>query len=1305
MEWVTNTAILNGLRATQSREAWDVFVEHFRPMLVNYARNFDLPSNCREDAAQETLTQFVEQLRAGKYERQRGRLHDWLFGIAHNVILAYARSLPRERPMSDVAGEGSPFEQLANEDAAKHTWDTEWRNMVLVGCLKRASRDFTGKTFEAFWLCAHDGKAAGDVARELGMTVQAVYMAKHHVLAKMREYVSKCDDAFYGYEKMPCLDDSLIEKYVRGQLDCGQVTELRKHIESCEACRSRVQTVQMNESLLSELRSMWDASGVDVRTNLASLKEGPTDGYFLSSVPSGLLRLKISRDTVLGDRYQIIRELGHGIAPVYQAHDRRLKSDVALKIVAIAPGGTEEKGEQLRQELLLRTPISDFNHIIKAFDIHPIDFEGLSLVLLAMEYAEGGSLRSWLNERGNDRTGRIADGLRFLQQACLGCKAAHEHKVIHLDIKPENILLCRVEGHLVAKLSDFGISRSLRQLSVGASVESLLVAGTPRYMSPEQFCATTDGKIDTESDIYSLGIVLFEILEGIPPFSGTFSELRDQHLNASPPPLTTDVRRWSRVVDRCLAKRPEDRYSSVEQLAADLLRGQKGYSLSVDAACPGCGHINQDQRLTDCNRCGAVLPKSHFRPCPRCLGFVRLDQDDCPLCGRRGVAAYYLLEERKEVIERLKDEVPAEAIELLETVLREGAADFEHRAVELTKELRGKQERIKPLATGAQEAVSAGRVEEAIRIWDGVLEIVPRHRTALAERNRLKAMLQEFEAQQTKAMALMEEARFDVADTLLQRCLELKPTSDDTRRLLETCRHRAHAYSKAFEEASAAFASKLLSKSQLAVREALVQATRSPEALALSQKLLATEHENGKLIVQVRKHIPRAEFAAAEKLIQRVEELQADNKEILALRAEMDRANISYSESMESARKAGDARHLQEVVQATAKALGYCPESPEARSLSEQAKTKQRNALNLVEQAKSACRKADFEVAQALLRQASQLWANLQGLNDCENQLTRVRGSYDQSIMRARRAKEEKQLLQVIEVAKAALGQCPESAEASELMRDAENQRSQVQDSLAKWRQFLKAADFLEARAQLERAATLWPPCEEVRAAVDEMNSVTSNFRSNMADAESKLAENFFEAATAACDAASMLCPNAHDVQSLRDRIERARELYYLQLAEKRRTVCERREKAVTVVILAGRVLTIGAVLALLVLGILFSLRRWTDFRSFCNSHRVGCALALYLVLNLGPVVHIVRRTNFFRHCLALADDSRFLAAVFAYGIILLVVVGVSGVLAAVLDDALSWNVDDVFAVFVLVWSSLSLIAAAHAFIARSEDS
>jgi Protein kinase domain/Bacterial transcriptional activator domain len=272
-----------------------------------------------------------------------------------------------------------------------------------------------------------------------------------------------------------------------------------------------------------------------------------------------------------GERYYIEREIGRGaVATVYLARDRKHARAVALKVLKpeIAVGADRRRFER-EIGLLARM---HHPHLLPLYDSGVLSLpggrEGLYYV---MPYVEGESLRERL-----DREGRLplADALRIAGEVADALAYARGHNVVHRDIRPENILL--EGGH--ALVADFGIARVL-EVSGDPISTSGLVVGHPAYMSPEQ--ARGASRIDGRSDIYSLGCVLYEMLAGLPPFTGATRAAVLARAMADPlPPLRTVCpsvpAAVEQVVVRALAKRPEDRFAS----AADFLQAIRLMELS-----------------------------------------------------------------------------------------------------------------------------------------------------------------------------------------------------------------------------------------------------------------------------------------------------------------------------------------------------------------------------------------------------------------------------------------------------------------------------------------------------------------------------------------------------------------------------------------------------------------------------------------------------------------------------------------------------------------------------------------------------
>ena len=187
MEWVTTTQVLEDLRESNDTVAWISFRDHFYPVIFNFAKTLGLSATDAEDAAQETMLAFQKAFRDGKYNREKGHLSDWLFGVARRVILNFRKRLPREYVIEDDTTGTSFWDMVADENAVKHTWDSEWRRMVLERCLQQARKELDHKVFEAFELYALCQEPVEEVSQRLGMSRNAVYIAKSRVLSKLRQ--------------------------------------------------------------------------------------------------------------------------------------------------------------------------------------------------------------------------------------------------------------------------------------------------------------------------------------------------------------------------------------------------------------------------------------------------------------------------------------------------------------------------------------------------------------------------------------------------------------------------------------------------------------------------------------------------------------------------------------------------------------------------------------------------------------------------------------------------------------------------------------------------------------------------------------------------------------------------------------------------------------------------------------------------------------------------------------------------------------------------------------------------------------
>ncbi|HSM04698.1 MAG TPA: protein kinase [Longimicrobiales bacterium] len=264
----------------------------------------------------------------------------------------------------------------------------------------------------------------------------------------------------------------------------------------------------------------------------------------------------------LADRYRIDGELGAGgMATVYLAHDLRHDRRVALKVLRpelAAVVGAERFLAEIRTTANLQHP-----HILPLFD----SGEDGGLVWYTMPHVEGESLRDRLDR---EKQLPVEQAVAIAGKVAGALQAAHDRGIVHRDVKPANILLDTRGEPLV---SDFGIALAVQEAGGGRLTETGLSLGTPHYMSPEQ--ATADRDVDPRSDVYSLACVLYEMLAGEPPFSGSTAQAVLARILTEEPRLLTNVRKAvpanvEAAVRKGLEKLPADRFPDAESFAGAL---------------------------------------------------------------------------------------------------------------------------------------------------------------------------------------------------------------------------------------------------------------------------------------------------------------------------------------------------------------------------------------------------------------------------------------------------------------------------------------------------------------------------------------------------------------------------------------------------------------------------------------------------------------------------------------------------------------------------------------------------------------
>lgn len=344
------------------------------------------------------------------------------------------------------------------------------------------------------------------------------------------------------------------------------------------------------------------SNGTDRRASAAHSPRGSRsqqDTILLSDVPEAEALIASSRDTAnqaapfnpaalhlssaaiaaLGHRYDVLDAAGHGsMGNVYKARDRETGEVVALKLLKPEIASDQQMMDRFKNELLFARKITHKN-ICRVHEFNRIG----GIAYTSMEFIEGESLRSVLTRFG---AMSLRKGIDLAQQMCAGLKEAHAQGIVHRDLKPENVMI-DLRGNV--KIMDFGIARSMESLTrmTGAMV------GTPAYMAPEQVAGKP---VDYRTDIYSLGLILYEVFTGTQAFTADNAvavAMKQLHESPAPPhevesgiPVPIE-----RAILKCLEKGPEKRFQSIAEM-------EKVFSSSGLSASPLAGSSTTAGRAT-----------------------------------------------------------------------------------------------------------------------------------------------------------------------------------------------------------------------------------------------------------------------------------------------------------------------------------------------------------------------------------------------------------------------------------------------------------------------------------------------------------------------------------------------------------------------------------------------------------------------------------------------------------------------------------------------------------------------------------
>lgn len=319
---------------------------------------------------------------------------------------------------------------------------------------------------------------------------------------------------------------------------------------------------------------------------------------------------------ILQGKYLIREHLGDGASgTVYLAEHLVLSSEVAIKVLHPRFAENELMRRRFLDEARTLARLKS-RYIVRILDA---DLAASGLAFIAMEYVGGSDLERYI---GKNAPLAPAETLRIAIEICCALREAHENGIVHRDIKPENILLSEdAHGQIHVKVADFGLAKRVHLKLSRQSTSNDQPIGTPCYMAPEQML--TPAEVDHRADVFSVGVLLYEMLTGFLPFGGDTVEQTMQSVLSSEPPRASDLDErispeLSDLIERCLIKDPDARLGSIVQLMDEISSLQKGKSaVGDDRAAASLARNRGRRESTISTSAPAVVSSSAPQDTPR----------------------------------------------------------------------------------------------------------------------------------------------------------------------------------------------------------------------------------------------------------------------------------------------------------------------------------------------------------------------------------------------------------------------------------------------------------------------------------------------------------------------------------------------------------------------------------------------------------------------------------------------------------------------------------------------------------------